>query len=951
MDLEKSVVRIICGDSKDDENGILGTGFFIDKNKVVTAYHVVSNCDDLGDKIFVNPINLGDSEFYEAKIIEQKKKSQVVILEINKEFDVEKLKFVNDYTIKPQKDDWVTFGYPKVKRQKGHIEKGLVSRILNKINSENVDIDLEIKSSNINDFSGLSGAPFVINDMLLGVIIEQSEAAGKVLSIGAASINEFEDVIPEKYIISDIHKTELKKLVLEHTKKEINKNIRSKKYIKDIFVETSDLKEKARYFTDKILFYDKLIYDIENFDFINLNYYLRRFSLPILKIEIEEELKVNVNIININERLDKINIKINNSLDKLSELKSQLSDGFNIQWNKKFEFQQISYKIQNEFYSVYNILKEYLDKIKIMQSTIFMITAKAGQGKTNFVCDFTENFLWKKEFITLYFNAKDFNVFSMEDYVREIIFKNKYNIEEIKKLLHEIRIKENKDIIIIIDGLNENANIAEFREKLTLFIQNFKIDCQYILTCREEYFEERYSKLLEYFNEKELYKKEIINKARNDIQKERLFYGYFHFFNLSFTNISNKVFEVLTEDTLLLRTFCEAYGDANSDKKITLPTMHDIYKYDVFKTYFDKKFINIKENKVKDAETCEKSSYEKILSDIAKYMIDNKKYSDISKVQINSFVNEQLLKEIIDEDIVFREDIIIKKGLREKEELVINFTFDEFRDYLIANYLLELFGTIENDEYFNLINDITNNPSEVIEGVQKYLFYQGKVYNDEEFNKLLFNQIWYENVFLENIYSLEEKYILDEDIDKLYTIFKKGIKYSAVIINNLIYRYSVQYFSKLNIQTLIDMILRLKEDEFRDLIIPVFKKSRGEYDFQRIYEYFPVDDFLNSLSEILNENIEVNMFGSLFEFLIILVGINYKVINIFEKYFSKCPDKAVDNILRYLKYNSRIINLNIEKIIKDILSKARQMQLDADICSKLQLIIDQHRTNSKYRGL
>ena len=587
-----------------------------------------------------------------------------------------------------------------------------------------------------------------------------------------------------------------------------------------------------------------------------------------------------------------------------------------------------------------------------MQSNIFMITAKAGQGKTNFVCDFTENFLWKKEFITLYFNAKDFNVFSMEDYVREIIVNNKYNIEEIKKLLHEIRIKENKDIIIIIDGLNENANIAEFREKLTLFIENFKIDCKYILTCRKEYFEERYSKLLEHFNEKELYKKEIINKVRNDIQKERLFYGYFDFFNLSFSNISIKVFEALTEDTLLLRTFCEAYGDASSDKKITLPTMYDIYKYDVFKTYFDKKFINIKENKVKDVEICEKSSYEKILSDIAKYMIYNKKYTDISKVQINSFVNEQLLKEIIDEDIVFREDIIIKKGLREKEELVINFTFDEFRDYLIANYLLELFGTIDNDEYFNLINDITNNSSEVIEGVQKYLFYQGKVYNDEEFDKLLFNQSWYDNVFLENIYSLEEKYILDEDIDKLYTVFKKGVKYSAVIINNLIYRYSLQCFSKLNIQTLIDMILRLKEDEFRNLVIPVFKKSRGKYDFQRRYKYFPVDDFLNCLSDILNEkNIEVDMFGSLFEFLLILVGINYEFINIFEKYFSKCPDKAVDNILRYLKYNSRIVNLNIEKIIKDILSKAQQMQLDADICSKLQLIINQHRTNSKYRGL
>ena len=950
MDLEKSVVRIICGDSKDDEDGILGTGFFIDKNKIVTAYHVVSNSDDLGDKIFVNPINLGDSQFYEAKIIEQEKKSQVVILEVNKEFDVEELRFVDDYIITPQKDNWITFGYPKVKRQKGHIEKGLVSRILDKINSESIDIDLEINSTNINDFSGLSGAPFIINDMLLGVIIEQSEAAGKVISIGAASISEFEELIPKKYIMNDIHKTELKKLALEHTENEVNKNIISKKYIKDIFVETSNIKEKVRYFSDKILFYNKLIEDIENFEFRNLNYYLNRFSLPIFKIEIEEELKVNVNIININEKLDKVRIKINNILDKLSELKTQLKSGIDIAPNKKFEFEQISYKIQNEFI-VEDSLNKYLDKIKIMQSTIFMITAKAGQGKTNFVCDFTENFLLKRNILTLYFNAKDFNVFKIEEYIIEVIFKNKYTIEEIKKMLNEIRVKENKDIIVIIDGLNENSNIAEFRAKLMLFIENFKVDCRYILTCREEYFEERYNILLEHFDEKELYMERINNIRRNDVQKERLFYGYFSFFKLSISNISQNVFKVLTEDTLLLRTFCEAYGDTNSDKQITLPKMYDIYKYDVFRNYFDKKFMNIKENKIINVENCEKSSYEKILLDIVKYMIEKKKYTDIPKSEINTFVNEHLFKDIIDEDMIFREDIIVKKGLLEKEELVINFTFDEFRDYIIATYLLELFGTIDEQEYFKLIYDITNNSSEVIEGVQKYLFYQGKVYNNEEFNKLLVNQDWYEGVFLENIYGLEDKYILDEDINKLTVVFKRGIEYSSVIVNNLLYRYSMECFNKLNIQTLIDIILRLGENEFRNLVIPVFGKSESKYIFQQRYRCFSVDSLLELLSELLEEDIDISNYKLLFDFLIILIGINYKVINIFEAYFRKYSDHALNTMLRYSRFNSKIINSNIEKLIRDILSKAEEMELTSDTNKKLKLILNQHRINPRDRGL
>lgn len=616
------MVRIVCGDSEKDKDGILGTGFFIDKSKVITAYHVVSNYDDLGDKIFVNPINVGDDKFYEAKIIQLKKKSQIAILELNKEFDVDELKFTSNYTIKPQKDQWSTFGYPKLRRKKGHIEKGLVSRILSKINSENTDIDLEINSTNIEDFSGLSGAPLVINNMLLGVIIEQSEAGGKIISVGAVSITELKDALPLKYYTENVYKARLKELSLKHTKNEINKNVINKKYIKDIFVEVGNLKEDVRYFTDKLLFYNKLLEDIESFHFRNLNYYLSKFNLPIFNIEIEDELKNNTSINNINEKLDKVEVKIRHILSELNSLETRIEEEYkkDIAPNRTFEFEQSLYKIQNERI-IERSLTEFLDKIRLMKASIFMITAKAGQGKTNFICDFVENFLHKKNIITLYFNAKDFNIFDIENYIHDVVFKKEYTVEEIRELLYEIRINGNKDIVIIIDGLNENSNIVEFREKLILFIDEFKSNCKFILTCREEYFEERYGKLVKHFDEKELYRSKVNNLNRDDIEKDRLFYGYFKFFNLNTSNIGENVFDILTEDTLLLRTFCEAYGDVNGSEQITLPLMYDIYKYDVFKKYFDKKFITIKEKKFIDIENCEKCSYEKLLSDIAEYMI------------------------------------------------------------------------------------------------------------------------------------------------------------------------------------------------------------------------------------------------------------------------------------------------------------------------------------------
>ncbi|OOM76473.1 hypothetical protein CLPUN_27050 [Clostridium puniceum] len=952
MELEKFVVRIICGDNEKDKNGILGTGFFIDRSIVITAYHVVSNYDDLGDKIFVNPINLGDDKFYEAKIVDMKEKSQIAILELNEKFDINELKFTIDYNINPQKDQWRTFGYPKVKRRKGHIEKGLVSRLLSKLNSENTNIDLEISSSNINDLSGLSGAPFVINDMLLGVIIEQSEAAGKIISIGAISITELKEVIPLKYITENIYIKKLKELSYKHTQNEINKNIINKKYVKNIFVETGDLKEKTRYFTDKILFYYKLLEDIECLTFRNLNYYLSKFNLPIFKIEIEDELKTNTNIFNINERLDKIEVKIKKILSELNSLNIKVEEKFkqDIAPNRIFGFEQNLYKIQNECI-VEGTLTKYLDKIRLMKASIFLITAKAGQGKTNFICDFVENFLHKKNIITLYFNAKDFNVFDIENYIHDVVFKKEYKLDEIKKLLNESRTNDDKDIVIIIDGLNENSNIAEFREKLILFIDEFKLNCKFILTCREEYFEDRYRKLVEHFGEKELYHNRVNNFNRNDIEKERLFYGYFKFFNLSTTNIAENVFETLTEDTLLLRTFCEAYGDINENEQIVLPLMYDIYKYDVFKKYFDKKFMTIKEKKFSDIENCEKCSYEKLLSDLAEYMIVNEKYTDIPKNTINSFANKELLKDIVDEDIVFREDIIIKKGLTNKEELVINFTFDEFRDYLIAKHLLELFGVKSSTEYYDLIYNITNNPSEVIEGVQKYIFYQGKIYNDKDFNEILFKQDWYEKVFLTNIYSVEDKYIVNEDIEKISRIFKKDIKYASKIIVNLLHRYDIKYFNKLNTEILINIILSLQEDEFRDLVIPIFKEVKSLYTFERKYMYFPMDDFLKFLYKLLEEKGNLDGHKFLFEFLIIIIGTNYKVLNVFVEFLKREQNSAANILFKFSKSNLKVLNSNVQKIINDVLSKNKELNLSEEVSKKLKLIYDKSRKNFNYRGL
>lgn len=249
----KNIVRIICVDELNcvdinclenliEKNCVIGTGFFIDKNKIITADHLINTYYE-GDRIYVNPINLEDKNIYEARVITKKNESQIAILELDIEFEVDRVLLVKNYNIKPQEDQWSTMGHPAVKWNNGLIQKGCISRLMNKLNSYNADLDLEIYGDRISDFSGISGSPLIIKDMVVGVIIQQAEENGKAISIGAISVNCFFSTIPEKYILDFYNITP--KVIDDIEKVKIN-NIPFKKNINFIGRETKiqELKDK-----------------------------------------------------------------------------------------------------------------------------------------------------------------------------------------------------------------------------------------------------------------------------------------------------------------------------------------------------------------------------------------------------------------------------------------------------------------------------------------------------------------------------------------------------------------------------------------------------------------------------------------------------------------------------------------------------------------------------------
>ena len=125
--IENSVVQVECINKHDTEDKEVGTGFFIDKNKVVTASHVINKyyTNPLDYHINVIHIKAGiDKDIKVVKNIELKQNNFVSILELEEEVEnINLLKFTSGYEVKID-DKYYTFGFPQQRRSGGIPKEG-----------------------------------------------------------------------------------------------------------------------------------------------------------------------------------------------------------------------------------------------------------------------------------------------------------------------------------------------------------------------------------------------------------------------------------------------------------------------------------------------------------------------------------------------------------------------------------------------------------------------------------------------------------------------------------------------------------------------------------------------------------------------------------------------------------------------------------------------------------
>jgi hypothetical protein len=740
-----------------------------------------------------------------------------------------------------------------------------------------------------------------------------SDLLGDIKRLPLEQILKVEEILDQYF--REVNIGDLENILLRHVEVQLRKEKQSRKYIPDIFVEIPHIKDKARYFSHPSLFLGKILEEVTRLDLNNINRVLQKLELPLLSFKwvfrTEEEFPLEdvdgvvalakAELLNLQEQLRPY------AYWKGTETEIETL----VPPTKRYVADSMKYYLGNYASSVSYKIDNLIEKLSTVSASILFITARAGQGKTNFVCDFAETFLAKRSIPCVFFTGRDFN-YVLPENITEHFVKSLYSGSTITTneglgLLDRLGMRLDKPLVVIIDGINEHTNVQAFSYHLEIFaanLQNYK-NIKLILTCRTEYFEERFSN----FERSSFHQniKFVNDPERNwsNVHKGYLLDGYFRFFRIQAPFISRRAAEVLENDTLLLRMFCEVHGNVDASEDIRVSPITNIYRDKVFRQYLNSKIQGAVSQSGNEARISVRpdGKYLRLLNFITRLMLERNQYSNIPILDIPD-------ESLADLGALLGEDIIVRKDLGETLDMfgnrveVINFTFDEFRDFLISTYLMELFRS-SKDEFEGIMDVTITEQSPVAEGVRAYLYFSAKQPGGEQVLATMSNRVWFKELFIKSIFSVEESLITDDDIKQVSALFFESSTVASWVLRMLVARWNTTWYPRLNINHLFQILTDLDGDSYDRLVRPGVS-GIGLYGYDG-HNSWNISRLSKELSDELEngEALEDAEFHHLVELLIFFFPVydgraySAPALDAFRKFSTKRPEDAVALLSKY----------------------------------------------------
>ena len=167
-------------------------------------------------------------------------------------------------------------------------------------------------------------------------------------------------------------------------------------------------------------------------------------------------------------------------------------------------------------------------------------------------------------------------------------------------------------------------------------------------------------------------------------------------------------------------------------------------------------------------------------------------------------------------DVIVQEDILIKSAEDNGISLFGNkssfsFTYDEFRDFLLANVVLSL----GDDAFAKEISEICGQ-TERYDGVLKFLFLFCKTRQSARI-EILKGYPVYNKLYAENIFSIEDHFLTESDV----ALIKKNLEDPKLkwVYYNVVKRLDVEHYKKLSVKDVVEVyIAKFFKDPIWDTI-------------------------------------------------------------------------------------------------------------------------------------
>ena len=650
-------------------------------------------------------------------------------------------------------------------------------------------------------------------------IIDYRDISSKLNSLSDVDLEKIHSILEAEFSKKESHLKFLGELnaFLEFGKSKIEVEKKTKKYIPSIFVETSSIKDEVRLFSHPVFFQRKVDDVVKNIDYDQFNELLKLAGAGKLKFHkpsmASEPNTMRAAYQYLEQRKSEF-LEIKNLVAPYSWRRDV--PRYEPKAENENKWDVFRYPIEANGSGIDRKINDALKSIEIIEAKVFLITGMAGQGKTNFVCDLVDNLYRVFEIPSIFIPARDLNHFSSPDRIFNFIKNNRYapnvqTLHDLLELLNGIAEEHQKPFIIAIDGINEVSELSQFNAELKAFLGAV---CQYdfvkvVLTCRNEFFDQRFASILDEDFSNKIYRVQDLRSEMSDRNLERLLRAYFNHFSISL-NISSDVEEFLKSDLILLRIFCEI-NEGQGGKSVT-----SIYKGDIFEKYLLKK--------ASEFPVGQQKLIVGTLHKIASIMLDLDEYTKLSTsdFQESEF---KIIERLISEDIVLRREVP-PEGISDIGSENISFTYDELRDFIIAHFIENNLSRRDIPAVESIMTRLPSLP--VYEGVFRYLYILARQNSNNELSELCEKDPNFIQHYIDNLDLLPIDIQTDKDVVKVREVLA-NITDKQKLRSVGVFLYHRRGESELlNIGILIEHISALADDVYETFISAIFSSM---YDF------------------------------------------------------------------------------------------------------------------------